>query len=33
MIRMLCRFADGHVGINLPLDELPELLANPANQI
>jgi magnesium transporter len=33
MIRILCRFADGHVGINLPLDDLPELLANPANQI
>lgn len=33
MIRVICRYADGSVGVDLPVDELPRLLAEKTNQV
>ncbi len=33
MIRILCRYADGSVSVDVPLDELPRLLAEKDNQV
>lgn len=30
---MICRYADGSVGVDLPVDELPRLLAEKTNQV
>lgn len=33
MIRVICRYADGRVGVDLPASELPHLLAENGNQV
>jgi magnesium transporter len=33
MIRILCRYADGSVGVNVPLEELPRLLTEKDTQV